>query len=806
MTPATAAPARRSIPVAIAAFVFSAFTIVASPPAAVAQLFTAADFPALAEGITPTASGEIAVRVWSTPGLRWSLTQDGDAATLRAAGKGDDAAPAWQTVGKVQSRTGQRLRLVVPAPDGATKEPSALPTLLFLGPEDVRLDHALDLIRGRNDSGSPSPDRRRTEIRTNREGADFQPPASLEAWRDRAEHLREQMLVALGLWPSPRKTPLNPKVYGKLQRDGYTIEKVVLETLPGFTLSGNLYRPAKAEGRRPIVLCPHGHWEDGRVNPEVQPRCSRWAKLGAVVFLYDMVGYNDSKPFTHSFLNDRLRRWGLSLATLQTWNSLRVLDWITTLPDVDPERIGCTGESGGGTQTFLLTALDPRIKAAAPVVMVSDSFQGGCVCENAAGLRLGTDNVEFAALAAPRPMILVGASGDWTKLTMTNAFPTIRGVYSLFGLADRIEASVFDFPHNYNQTTRNAVYAFMGRWLLGIEDSASTREGTEAVEKPETLWTFDKEHPAPANRKTPAQLEEALIATLTSEIQALAPSRVDPARWQAARRFLRVGLRNRLGLVEPPADRIAHREVRRLSREGFTAVHGELTRRGKGEAVPVVRIVPTRPNGRLCVLADSRGKAALLGSRGQLDPLVRALLARGVGVVAYDPLFVGESLDALHPATARPDTAHFATYNPSLAADQVQDLATVIAWARSRPDVREVSLAGRGLAAHQVLLARPLLEGISRTAADLEGRDLVDDGAAIPPALDLPGVFQFGGLPMAIAVSAPATIRIDRPGLHLEKSWAEAAYALADAPQALKFAGERPRAEELARWLDSGAD
>ena len=111
--------------------------------------------------------------------------------------------------------------------------------------------------------------------------------------------------------PCRRRRRLNPRVYGKLQRDGYTIEKVVLETLPGFTLSGNLYRPAGKTGRVPGMLCPHGHWEDGRVNPEVQQRCIRWAKLGCVVFMYDMVGYNDSKPFTHAFLNDRLRRWGL---------------------------------------------------------------------------------------------------------------------------------------------------------------------------------------------------------------------------------------------------------------------------------------------------------------------------------------------------------------------------------------------------------------------------------------------------------------------------------------------------------------
>ena len=162
--------------------------------------------------------------------------------------------------------------------------------------------------------------------------------------------------------------------------------------------------------------------------------------------------------------------------------------------------------------------------------MVSDSFQGGCVCENAAGLRLGTDNVEFAALTAPRPLKLVGATGDWTAKTMTNAYPAIRGVYELVGSPDRISADVFDFPHNYNQTTRNAVYAFMARWLLGIEDAASTREGAQTPEKPEDLWTFTEDHPAPAGLKSAAELEAALIAVLRDQLDALAPGRAHRPR------------------------------------------------------------------------------------------------------------------------------------------------------------------------------------------------------------------------------------------------------------------------------------
>jgi dienelactone hydrolase len=780
-------------------------------------VFTASDFPGLGRGFEPGREGDLAMSVWAPAGQKWGLSQEGEVCTLRVSETGAGPRPRWQALGKVHARPGQRLKVTVatekdekatPAKDGGKDKLSPLPALLVVGPdvEDLPPDF-LDLARGRIDSVRPSPDRRRTEIRTNQQGADFHAPSSARAWRERAERLREQMLVALGLWPMPPRTPLNPQVVGKLVRDDYTIEKVVLETLPGFTLSGNLYRPKNGHGRIPGILCPHGHWQDGRVNPEVQQRCIRWAKLGAAVFMYDMVGYNDSKPFTHAFLNDRLRRWGYSLASLQTWNSMRALDWLTTLPDVDPARIGCTGESGGGTQTFLLTALDPRIKVAAPVVMVSDSFQGGCVCENAAGLRLGTDNVEIAALAAPRPMILVGATGDWTAKTMTNAFPAIRGVYSLIGSMDRIEAAVFDFPHNYNQTSRNAVYAFMGRWLLGIEDSTSTREGAQQTEKPEDLWTFGPGHPAPGDRKTPEQLEADLVGQLRKQIESLSPARSDAAAWESARRLLRVSLANRVGLENPSPEQLTENETRRVAREGLTILHFEVGRRGKGDAIPVVRLIPPHPTGRLTVIASPQGKMALMNADGGLSELASKLLSKGQSVVGFDPLFVGESLDPEHPLPHRPETVHFETYNPSLAADQIQDLATVLGWARSRPDVREVSAVGLGLAGAQLLLARPLLEDLGRTAVDLSS--LPDPGpgsGTLPPALDLPGIHQFGGFNAAAALAAPAPLWMFSHGGRVDGSWPRSAYGLAGSPQTLRVSEEAPTSEALARWVDQGSD
>jgi hypothetical protein len=793
-----------------------------SPGRASAVLYSASDFPALAGGVDPELAGDVSAFVWAPSHDAWSLTPGDEAITLKLQGKPGERTPRWQPLGKFKLAKGKLLKIVV-SEDASKSDPEAkaqteprrksqsserkkrpVPALLWLSSRtDPGTGPDLDVVRGRIETTEPSPDRRRVEVRTNYQGADFQAPASAAAWRDRAGHLREQMLITLGLWPMFPKTPMNPRVYGKLMRDGYTIEKVVLETFPGFTLSGNLYRPIGATGKMPGILCPHGHWEDGRVNPEVQQRCIRWAKLGCVVFLYDMVGYNDSKPFPHVFLNDHLRHWGLSLPTLQTWNSIRALDWLTALPDVDVTRIGCTGESGGGTQTFLLTALDDRIKVAAPVVMVSDTFQGGCVCENAAGLRLGTDNVEFAAMCAPRPLILVGATGDWTKLTMERAFPAIRGVYSLVGSTDRVSAQVFNFPHNYNQTTRNAVYAAMGRRLLGIDDAESTKEGKQQPEKPEDLFTFDSGHPAPATRKTPEQLESYLIATLGRLLDDLAPSS-GPSRWEASRRLLLTSLKVRTGVVNPTPDHLASHEVRRLPREAFTIVHSLLGRASTGEAIPVVRLIPAHPSGRLTVIAHSRGKAALATGSGEPVELVQALLARGHEVVGFDPLFVGESLDPRDPAPHRPEAVHFETYNPAPAAEQMQDLATVLAWCRAQEDVREVSLVAQGTAGYQALIARPMLEGLARTVIELAGLPEMMKPDEWPATIDLPGLNQFGGPKAAAALSAPSPLWLYGNLKALEVSWPSAAYRLAGAPSMLRIEPDEPGPDAIARWIDRG--
>ncbi|MCZ6795657.1 MAG: hypothetical protein O7J95_18790, partial [Planctomycetota bacterium] len=316
------------------------------------------------------------------------------------------------------------------------------------------------------------------------------PPGDLETWKKRRATLRRQILVAAGLWPLPPRTALEPVIHGKIDREDYTIEKVFFQSYPGFYVTGNLYRPKGGGEKKPAVLSPHGHWRDGRLHerPEgeakklvaageektlesaryhIQARCAGLARLGCVVFHYDMVGYADSRQIGHrqGFGDVEAELRLESAFGLQTWNTLRALDFLLDLPDVDPRRVGVTGASGGGTQTFILCAIDGRPAVGFPAVMVSTGMQGGCVCENASHLRVATTNVEFAAMAAPRPYAMTGAN-DWTKEILTKGLPELKALYKLHGQEERVQAWCHtEFDHNYNQVSREHMYDWFNRHL-----------------------------------------------------------------------------------------------------------------------------------------------------------------------------------------------------------------------------------------------------------------------------------------------------------------------------------------------------
>ncbi len=568
----------------------------------------------------------------------------------------------------------------------------------------------------------PTEDARNTRILNTDTHFQARSYPSREAWEAHKARLRRQILFAAGLEPMPPRTPLSPHIFGRLERDGYSIEKVYLETWPGFYLGGNLYRPLGKTGPFPAVAKPHGHWNYGRL--EEQPLGSshrlsaNFARQGYVVFSYDMVGYNDTIQTPHIFGGPAEQLWNFSPLGLQLWNSIRVVDFLTSLPEVDKNRIAVTGASGGGTQTFLLAAVDDRIRVSAPVVMVSAIMQGGCPCENAPGLRIGTFNVEFAAMMAPKPMILVASTQDWTRNTLEEEHPAIRNIYALYGAEDKVEAVLIDAPHNYNRDSREAVYRFFGRHLAGRRDAAEIREENVPVEKLQDLLVFHA-RPLPANAMNYEQLFES---------------------WKQMAR------RQNEELNDPPNARKRLEEALKISwPEGVVSMPGEgnriyLSRPEVGDRVPALWF-PGK--GAPVVFVHPDGAEA-----GRDSPEGRKLVAAARPVLFLDAFQTGA-------ARAPRDRSHrhFLTFNLTDDQCRAQDILTALAYV-SKISPGRPELAATGKAALWSLFAAAVAPVAVELKADRNALTGTDEEFLAD--FFVPGIQRAGGLEAArAALAAP---------------------------------------------------
>lgn len=319
-----------------------------------------------------------------------------------------------------------------------------------------------------------------------------------DSWNKRAQIIKKNLLAGMQ-WDKISKYdgPLNVIIHSKKEMNGYSVENIAIESFPGFYVTGNLYRPLKKQKQYAAILSPHGHLKDKRLTDYVQLRSGYLASKGAIVFAYDMVGYAESNQVRH--------KMPISLL-LQTWNSKRVLDYLISLPEVDADRIGMTGGSGGGTQTFVLTAIDPRVKVSVPVVQVSAHFFGGCACESGMPIHktanFQTNNVEVAALAAPRPMLLISNGDDWTRNTPNVEYPYIKKVYKAMGVQQRLKnVHLANEKHDYGISKRKAAYAFFSEHLKldggHSDDSNTPDESFIKVLSPEDLMVFTPENPRP---------------------------------------------------------------------------------------------------------------------------------------------------------------------------------------------------------------------------------------------------------------------------------------------------------------------
>jgi dienelactone hydrolase len=334
----------------------------------------------------------------------------------------------------------------------------------------------------------------------------------LDSWEKRTQRIRQGIIEGMQLRKMPKIAgQFNPIITNTRTMDGYIVENVAIESFPGFYITGNLYRPTMEREKYAAVLCPHGHLADKRFTHYIQKRSAVLARMGAIVFAYDMVGYGESLQVTH--------KMPIALL-LQTWNSKRVLEYLLSRPDVDPDRIGMTGGSGGGTQTFVLTAIDDRIKVSVPVVQVSAHFFGGCVCESGMPIHKSqthrTNNVEIAALCAPRPLLLISNGADWTRNTPRIEYPYIQSVYALYDAEHKVEnVHLPTERHDYGYSKRTAAYNFLAHHLRLSSGNVPYDEGYKedfvTILAKEDLMVFDETHPRP---KGELQGDEAVIEYL----------------------------------------------------------------------------------------------------------------------------------------------------------------------------------------------------------------------------------------------------------------------------------------------------
>ena len=279
-----------------------------------------------------------------------------------------------------------------------------------------------------------------------------------DEWQTHRRQLREFVLQCVGLWPLPERVPLDVHESAPLDHPWCTVRRVYYQLWPGVYSSGLLFLPKQLPERpAPAMLCPHGHWENGNAHPEVQKRCLNLARLGYVTFSTTQNHYEDPAL-------------GVSHQTLMVWNNIRGLDYLESLPDLDRTRIGVAGASGGGLQTQMLTAVDPRVKAATIVGLTCDfrqiMFPGAthCACNHFPNVMRRTDHPEISTLGLPAAVQYL-TMNDWTKSFEADNFPTIQKLYAAHACGDRVFCKYFNTEHSYDRTKREYTYWWMDRWL-----------------------------------------------------------------------------------------------------------------------------------------------------------------------------------------------------------------------------------------------------------------------------------------------------------------------------------------------------
>jgi len=467
---------------------------------------------------------------------------------------------------------------------------------------------------------------------------------------------RARLMAALGAFP-PR-TPLNAKRTGVLEREGYTVEKIIFESRPRYYVTANVYVPRRSRPPFPAVLSPVGHWGTGKAYEDYQRLAIYLARRGFLVMVYDLPGQGERLLYYDSVMGRSLPDPGTSeyyvtiehgiavghtflvsgnLAGYMVWDGIRALDYLFERSDVDRERIACTGTSGGGLQTELLSAVDERIKVSIPV------SYGGCAADHPDNEGLTMADVD--ALIAPRPLLMMNATGD-SRSSVTGKrkrHETVAGVYQALGAGERTQFLIGEGRHGYLQPLRESAYRWLSRWLRGAEPEPGS------YDEPPTSIEADMDLAATETGQVRSSLGGETILSANraaaAAIRSRVPAPVRPDELAAWRERMKKEVAERLRLPAE-ASPLNPQVIGRIDKGDYTLE--KLVYYSQPEVyIPALLLLPKKQGPSPAVLfVNDAGKSADGLPEGYLEPLARA----GYVVLAIDPRGMGETA----PSTEAP--------------------------------------------------------------------------------------------------------------------------------------------------------
>ncbi len=604
--------------------------------------------------------------------------------------------------------------------------------------------------------------------------ADDAPPATRKDWDDRRAKLRKSLLAAMGAMPE-KPCDLEPKIIGTLKRKGYHIEKLIFQSRPDVWVTASAYVP-EGEGTRPAVLCLHGHWPWARRDPVVQARCLGLVHLGFFVLAVDAFGAGerytrpDRGTYHGALLGATLWPAGLTLLGCQVYDNRRAVDYLVTRPEVDGDRLGITGASGGGNQTMYAGALDERFKVVVPVCSVG-TYQAYlkaacCVCEVLPGALRFTEEGDVLGLVAPRALMVVSADQDAFQFSVGEAKKSherAQAIFKLANAADQVKHAVFESKHDYSQAMRESMYGWMSRWLNIDGKGDPIPEPAHKIEKVEDLACFPDPSDRPKSFLFPPTLAAREARSLLEKLTANKPDHAED--WESTAVHRRTVLRKQVF-------------------GDFPKLPKPIVQMGKTETRDKVRTTPMvfQPEPDLPLHALLMNKAEVDGKQkvclllhldGKLEavkhPLAAALLDKGYAVIVPDLRATGESKpagDLIHDAADHNSSEHGLWIGRPLLGQWAFDVLCILDWMGIQPGLnkRFFTVAGIGSAGLVALSAAALFDDrVSAAVLANAPVSLVTEqayGTDLRMGLLAPGLLSLGDVPHLAALIAPRRLAI----------------------------------------------